>query len=112
MRRYLKYFDHIFVQNNISKFLLEKYLILNVTVCGDTRFDRVYEIANNPIYFPQIENFIDNRFVYMAGSSWEEDEKYIAQALKKFPDWCYIIAPHEIHKERINNLKKTFHQML
>jgi len=48
----------------------------------------------------------------MAGSSWEEDEKYIAQALKKFPDWCYIIAPHEIHKERINNLKKTFHQML
>ena len=34
-------------------------------------------------------------------------EKYIAQALKKFPDWCYIIAPHEIHKERINNLKKN-----
>lgn len=107
MRRYLKYFDHIFVQNNISKFLLEKYLILNVTVCGDTRFDRVYEIANNPVYFPQIENFINNRFVYIAGSSWEEDEKYIAQALKKFPDWCYIIAPHEVHMERINNIKKS-----
>jgi 3-deoxy-D-manno-octulosonic-acid transferase len=108
MRRYLKYFDHIFVQNSISKILLEKYLILNVTIAGDTRFDRVYEIAQNTVHYPQIEKFISNRFVYIAGSSWEEDEKYIYQALKKYPDWCYIIAPHEVHNDRINKLKKSF----
>lgn len=108
MRRYLKYFDHIFVQNNVSKLLLEKYMILNVTVAGDTRFDRVYEIANNPLYIPNIETFIDNRFVYIAGSSWPEDEKYILHAINKYPEWCYIIAPHEVHEDRIRKLKSSF----
>ncbi len=103
----LRNFTHIFVQNKISLKLLEKIKIKNVTIAGDTRFDRVSDIVKINKNFDLIEKFKDNKKILIAGSTWKEDEeiliKYINNTKKNLK---FIIAPHEIHKENINRILK------
>lgn len=107
-RKMLHSFTHIFVQDDHSKQLLESLNIKNVTVTGDTRFDRVSEIADNFQPLPLIESFTRNARVIVAGSTWPDDEKIIQAANKKFSDLKLIIAPHEIHKENLDQLRSLF----
>ncbi len=107
-RRTLSYVSVLFVQDNESKDLLEKINILNVTVSGDTRFDRVAENARDPKVIPEIKEFCSELKVFIAGSTWSHDEKLIAQLTTKFPQWKFIIAPHEISESRINAVEKLF----
>ncbi|HEU5164168.1 MAG TPA: glycosyltransferase N-terminal domain-containing protein [Chitinophagaceae bacterium] len=107
-RRMLKCFNHFFVQDKESLQLLQSLHINNATVTGDTRFDRVSEIAKNFKPIEEIEKFCGSSPVIVAGSTWPEDEKLIKDATALFPDLKIIIAPHEIHKEHINQLKSIF----
>ncbi|NLL28507.1 MAG: 3-deoxy-D-manno-octulosonic acid transferase [Bacteroidales bacterium] len=103
-RKQLKSFTHFFLQNEVSKKLLDEIGFKNSTIAGDTRFDRVIEIASSAKEYKEIEAFIQNKLVYLAGSSWEPDEEYIFKAIKAFPDVKFIIVPHEIDAARIDKL--------
>ena len=108
-RKMLKNISLFFVQNDESKELLNSIGIDNVTVSGDTRFDRVMTIAKNTKSFPLVEKFAGDKVVFLGGSTWPQDEELIrsltndTDGKKKF-----IIAPHEIHKERIESIEKLF----
>lgn len=104
-RKKLIYFNHFFVQNNNSKELLESIGINNVSVCGDTRFDRVFEIAKAANEFPLIEKFIAGKKVLIAGSTWLPDENLLIEIInRKKLDIKIIIAPHVIDEKRIVSL--------
>jgi 3-deoxy-D-manno-octulosonic-acid transferase len=101
-RKQLRNVSHFFVQNDETAKLLKNIGIENTTVTGDTRFDRVYEIAKQSKSFPEIEKFINGRHCIIAGSSWPSDEKFIIPFLNKMPDnYCLIIAPHDISDSHI-----------
>ena len=107
-RKMLGWVSHFFVQNEASKQLLKEIGIENVTVSGDTRFDRVTENARSVKKIPLIEEFCGNKNVFIAGSTWAEDEKILHHLMKKYPDWKFIIAPHEVTAGRINEVKDLF----
>lgn len=109
-KQMLHNFDHLFVQNEASQKLLHSIGITNtVTVSGDTRFDRVIEIAKQSLSSEIITSFCNNNIVIVAGSTWEDDEIILAaygdetQHQQKI-----IVVPHEIDKAHIDTLKKLF----
>jgi 3-deoxy-D-manno-octulosonic-acid transferase len=99
-RKMLSKFTFFFVQNDESLELLKSIGIEKVMKSGDTRFDRVKEIASNKKSFPLIEKFAAGYKVLLAGSSWPPDEAII-QKLPEDKARKIIIAPHEIHEEHI-----------
>ncbi|MDP4281964.1 MAG: glycosyltransferase N-terminal domain-containing protein [Bacteroidota bacterium] len=107
-RKMLRTISWFFVQDSRSEKLLQNAGFSNVTLSGDTRFDRVYEVAKQKKTFPLIDAFCERSRVFIAGSSWPEDESvYFPLIAQKVPGWKFIIAPHEINKERIDKLIKT-----
>ena len=108
-KKMLETFTHFFVQNEESGLLLTKLGIKeNVTINGDTRFDRVLEIAENFKPVPYIDSFCGNSQVIVAGSTWEEDEIELLHFVKTNPDIKFIIAPHEINEENLSDVKDEF----
>lgn len=108
-RKNLRKINWFFVQNQNSLKLLNSIEVKNVIVSGDTRFDRVVEVANNPKKFPMVEEFAKNSFVILAGSSWPEDEKLLNHLFSiKIPGFKLIIAPHEIHDDHILQIEKIY----
>ena len=106
---HLKIFNCIFVQNEESHQLLTKKSIANVVVAGDTRFDRVAEIASASQSFPIIEKFKGNTPLILLGSSWPEEEKMIAKYINNSQiDSRIIIAPHDISFQHIESIKELF----
>ncbi|MBE6347053.1 MAG: 3-deoxy-D-manno-octulosonic acid transferase [Bacteroidales bacterium] len=104
-RKQLRYVKHYFVQNEETENLLKSIGIVNVTVTGDTRFDRVYDIARQSQSFPEIENFINGRKCIIAGSSWQTDERFLIPFIERMPEnYCMIIAPHDISDSHINQI--------
>jgi 3-deoxy-D-manno-octulosonic-acid transferase len=102
-------FTRIFVQDNESASLLGKIGITNVTVAGDTRFDRVAEIAAGTKEIPQIALFRGDQKLFLAGSSWKQDEEIIARYVNLYPEKMkWVFAPHEIDRENIERLEKLF----
>jgi 3-deoxy-D-manno-octulosonic-acid transferase len=107
-RNILKSVTYFFVQNKESKKLLNSIGLKNVTINGDTRFDRVYENAQSPKQLSLIENFIGSSPTLVCGSTWPEDEKILSTLPVKYPNWKFIIAPHEIHESHIESIEKQF----
>ena len=104
-RKQLKNVKHFFVQNEDTKKLLNSIDVHDVTITGNTRFDRVFEIARQSQSFPEIEKFISGRKCIIAGSTWPSDEKFVIPFLKKIPeDYCFIIAPHDISESHVNHI--------
>ena len=105
-RNTLTYFDHIFVQNQTSLDLLQNIGIQKVIIGGDTRFDRVKQIADAQKSLPIIEQFKDGKPLLIIGSCWQEDFAVIVPFLNNFAkDLKVIIAPHEIHEAEIERWK-------
>jgi len=107
-RNALKTFDYFFVQNESSKKHLQSIGFNNVKVSGDTRFDRVVSILerNNSLGF--IEQFKDNTTTIVIGSSWPKDESLLVNYINQSSDDVkFIIAPHNIKLEQIQELKKS-----
>jgi len=107
-RNILKSVTYFFVQNEESKNLLKLIGLNHVTINGDTRFDRVYENAQSPKQLNLIESFIDNSPALICGSTWPDDEKTLSVLPEKYPNWKFIIAPHEIHESHIESIEKQF----
>lgn len=104
-RKILKFFSHLFVKNESSKELLGTIGIDNVTVSGDTRFDRVADIAGRPAPIPLAEQFKQDKIVVVAGSTWPGDEEILVKYINgSGGDIKFIIAPHEISKDNIIRL--------
>ena len=109
MRQSLQAFDHFFVQNEESEKLLKSIGFSNVTVSGDTRFDRVSRQLemNNDLEFA--DDFINGKKCIVAGSTWPEDEELLEDFINSSGDDVkFIIAPHEIKFEKLQKLKKRF----
>ncbi len=109
-RQMLFSFSHFFVQDENSVQLLHKIGLTNVTRAGDTRFDRVAEIAKNGKSLSLIEKFKGDNTLVVVGSSWQPDEELIAGYILKHPEIKFVIAPHETKRanvERLINLFKT-----
>lgn len=109
-RKMLFCFEHFFVQDENSVELLKGIGITNVTRAGDTRFDRVAEIAKNGKNVPLIEKFKGDSLLVVVGSSWRPDEELIAQYILSHPEVKFVIAPHETKRanvERLINLLTT-----
>ncbi len=103
----LKSFRHLFVQDKLSAELLEKSGIKNVSVTGDTRFDRVHAISKNIGKITIAEKFCAGQFIIAAGSTWPKDEIILANYINQAPENVkMIIAPHEIGEKKIENLTK------
>lgn len=107
-REMLHSFHYFFVQNQQSKELLENMKFENVSVTGDTRFDRVYDIASAVAEVDKIPAFCGDQKVIVAGSTWEEDETELIHYAKANPTIKFIIAPHEIDPENLADVKKEF----
>ena len=109
-KKMLQNFDHLFVQNEVSKKLLQTIGInQNVTVSGDTRFDRVIEIAKQQLDDNIIKAFCQNQKVIVAGSTWEDDEIILAAyGDETNHDQKIIIVPHELDKAHLDMVKKMF----
>ena len=110
-RKILSRFDHLFVQNQESKKLLDEIGFSSIcSVSGDTRFDRVIEIAATATKIPSIEKFIGNSRVIIAGSTWPEDEVVLQKAFTTISDHRLklIIVPHEITNKTLKEIKKLF----
>lgn len=105
----LKSVTHFFVQDEVSKELLNGVGISQVTVGGDTRFDRVLQVVRKKKQFPVIEKFISGSKILLAGSTWPPDEDIIIGFIRNAPpDTKFIFAPHEVHNERIKSLVQKF----
>jgi 3-deoxy-D-manno-octulosonic-acid transferase len=107
----LQCFTTIFVQDTQSQNLLSTIAIkTNVFVAGDTRFDRVIEIANTQFYHKEIEAFIGNNPCFIAGSTWPEDEQELGYFINKNTHLKSIVAPHQIDKQSLADCLQMFHK--
>ena len=116
--RVLKCFTHFFVQNQISKDLLSTININNVSITGDTRFDRVMSIKSQAKQLPIVEAFVRGTEclpssdaqppspskVFVAGSSWPLDEDIFIKYFDEHPEWKLIIAPHVIGEDHLKQI--------
>ena len=103
----LKRVTYFFVQNKISKTILNKNGFENVTISGDTRFDRVYAQLSMDNQLDFMEEFIQNRMCMVLGSTWPACETFFVDAINNAPkNVCFVIAPHEIKPEKIATLKQ------
>ncbi|SKB62223.1 3-deoxy-D-manno-octulosonic acid transferase [Daejeonella lutea] len=107
-RNMLHKVSHFFVQNKESKNLLSGLGLNNVSVNGDTRFDRVVKNISEVTEVPIVRDFCSGSKVFIAGSTWPQDELLIASLTSKFPDWKFIIAPHEVDPAHIRSIEKFF----
>lgn len=106
-KKLLQGIDHIFVQDKASLDLLKTYGVDKVSIAGDTRFDRVADLAAQAKTIPLVEAFVkDSEKVIVAGSSWPKDEELLVRYLKLHPDVKMILVPHEIHAAHIMGISK------
>ena len=108
-RRMLRCFTHFFVQNRQSEQLLLSIGYSNVTISGDTRFDRVFQIASQAKNIQEISTFKNGEMTLVCGSSWPKDEELLAAWYKNSCSKIkLVIAPHEIGEEHVQRIIQLF----
>jgi 3-deoxy-D-manno-octulosonic-acid transferase len=108
-RQMLGFISYFFVQNEESKTLLNSLGITQVSVNGDTRFDRVAENAKNKKELKEIKAFCGSSKVLVVGSTWPADEELLNSIIERYTDWKFIIAPHEIAEANLQRLEEQLH---
>ena len=107
MRKSLDAFDHFFVQDSSSVKAAEALHLHPVTLSGDTRFDRVSRQIEMDNTLDFIEDFKANSLCVVCGSTWPEDDTVLASFINTHQGIAkMIIAPHQIHQEKIKALQK------
>ncbi len=109
-REMLTCFTKIFVQDQSSLELVSSVTKNPVLLAGDTRVDRVAEIAKTPVEFPLVKEFCGENPILVCGSTWPEDEKLIHHFVQapEFQKWKIILAPHDIQSARIQAIERQF----
>ncbi len=111
MRKSLQTFEHFFVQNATSKELLNSIGIKNVTLSGDTRFDRVSHQIEQDNTLEFAEEFKNGKLCIVAGSTWPEDENLLEDFINQSKeDIKFILAPHQIKKDQIKRFKERLNK--
>lgn len=107
-RRLLRGFTHLFVQNSSSGDLLEDIGISEYSIAGDTRIDRVVQIADAAPDFPVVAAFTKDRPCLVAGSTWPPDEDILRPLIHRHltADWTCIIAPHQIDEQHLAEIEE------
>ncbi len=104
-RKMLGFYETIFIQNRESVELLESIGVNNFVVAGDTRFDRVYDIASKAQNLPLVEKFVGDSDAVICGSTWPRDEDNIIEYIKTHDTGHkWIIAPHETDKSHVADI--------
>ena len=107
-RKVIRNYTHIFVQNQVSVDLLKGIKVPHVSIAGDTRFDRVKDIADKQEEFPIVETFVNKQLTLVVGSSWWRDLAILVPFLNDFgTPLKTIIAPHEIKDSEIERLQEV-----
>lgn len=102
-------FKHIFVQDSSSADLLQQHGIANVTVTGDTRFDRVVEVRKMAKDLPIVDGFVAGaERVIVAGSTWPAEEQMFARYVAEHEDVRLVLVPHEIHSDHLHQIFQYF----
>lgn len=108
MRSYLLTFNHFFVQNQESQKLLNTIGFKNVTISGDTRFDRVFKQLAQENILDFIADFKNDSLCIVAGSTWPEDEELLIDFINNAPQEIkFIIAPHTLKVSKIQQLRQN-----
>lgn len=108
-RKALRLFDHFFTQDARSKELLNQIGITQVTVTGDTRYDRMYAVKQNSTPNERIEAFKADSPLLILGSSWSIDLQTLLPALDEMRNNLKIlIAPHDVSEKQINEIELAF----
>ena len=98
-------YEHIFVQNQESFDLLHQFGFTNVSISGDTRLDRVGQIADAAPRLEKLEFFCGNQKAIIAGSTWKEDEDLFIPYVNNSPSGLkFVIAPHEVTPQSIERI--------
>ena len=100
--------DHIFVQTEESEKLLKEQGLSQVSLTGDTRFDRVVQIAKNASSVEIVERFKAGKKLFLGGSTWPDDERIIQGLQAKYTDIKMVIAPHLIDESHLLQIEKVF----
>ncbi len=104
-----KKINHFFVQNEESMELLTAHGIDHASRVGDTRVDRVVQIAKEASDLMKLESLQEARKVFVIGSAWESDRRLLAPLFRDFSeDFLFIVAPHDISKHSIDKIMDGF----
>ncbi|MBQ7041891.1 MAG: 3-deoxy-D-manno-octulosonic acid transferase [Muribaculaceae bacterium] len=110
-RKMLRCYTHLYVQDEASQQLLLSIGITNVTIAGDTRFDRVTDILANSFEISQAKVMTQNVPVtIVAGSTWAPDEQLLLPYFNSHSGVKLIIAPHEINENRLAEIEHQLHR--
>ena len=104
-RKQLKNFDSFFLQDQRSVDLIKSIGFNNTVLTGDTRFDRVIQIAENSKEIEQVKLFVGDKKCLVIGSSWPIEEAMLCEYINLNPEYKYIIAPHEINETHIKEIE-------
>src|SRR5690606_38279176 len=108
LRNTLKTFDHVFVQNETSRDLLKKIDLQNISISGDTRFDRVSRQLEQDNQLDFVSEFKNDELLLVCGSTWPEDETILVEYVNNSPEGIkFIFAPHNIKPGQIESLEKS-----
>ncbi len=108
-RKILRNISHFFVQNQESAQLLQGIGITQVSISGDTRFDRAVRILSGRENIPMVEKFSASHQTLVIGSSWQPDIMLNALVIRDLNiNLKIIVAPHEITEKNIQHIKKSF----
>jgi 3-deoxy-D-manno-octulosonic-acid transferase len=110
-RSMLQLFTGILVQDVHSKNLIAPLLKdTHLHVSGDTRFDRVLDIASAKNSIDWLSKLADGKII-IAGSTWEDDHKIIGSVSEKCDqlEQCnWIIVPHNVDLASIKSCRSYF----
>lgn len=107
LRKALNHVAHFYVQDQLSASLLQSSGFSNLTISGDTRFDRVLKIKNQDNRLDFMDLFKGDRMCFVAGSTWPEDDKVIAPFIQEQQNnkaFCIVIAPHQTDERSVKKL--------
>ena len=108
LRLALHCFTHLFVQDDKSKEILKTIGIENVSVVGNTRFDRVVKVLEQARQIPLLETFANGHKLFVAGASEKDDEAVYIPFFNRNKDWKLIIVPNRVDDERIKAIEKQY----
>ena len=104
-RKMLRFFTHLFIQDEESARLLSSIGVQNFEQTGDTRFDRVKQIADAARNIGIVERFLNGSPAVVCGSTWPPDEDLLLDYINRDESgFKWIIAPHEIGESHIKNI--------
>lgn len=100
-------YQHIFVQDNNSSEILAKNNIINHTIAGDTRVDRVIQRSKSAEVTGNIITYCASKTTIVYGSVWMTDMAVVLDCIKRFPDMVHILAPHDISMSNIQKIRSA-----